>query len=169
MAPHLDTKETSDQMAKKQSRSIDVPPKSDEHAVNKSLVVPSIVPRDSPEGKDSAKSTGESITFSRTKRGMLLRPAHVRRPSNSKNDVERPPSVVDVGRPLMAVESGTFGNMMSNLDCATDSNCQTLTVSEDGKGECREEKGTECITERFDKVLSPQTPTSQEASKFLEL
>lgn len=165
VTPHLETKEINNQVTKKQSHSAEVPPKSNEHAINTSLVVPSIVPRDSPEGKDSAKSTSESITFTRTKRGMLLRPAHIRRPSNSKNDVERLPSAVDVGPPV-AVESGTFGNLMSNYDGTTDSNCQTKTVSEDGKGERFEEKdsGIKCSSERFDKVLSPQTPASKETS-----
>lgn len=159
----MDTKETNDQVTKKLSRAVEVSPKSNELAVNKSLVVPSIVPRDSSDGKDSANSTSESITFSRTRRGMLLRPAHVRRPSNSRNDVERLP---------MAVESGTVGNMMSKLDGAVDLNCQTKTVLEDKVGErCEEKHSTsiECVTEKLEKVLSTQTPTSRETSKFLFL
>ncbi|POO03653.1 Guanine nucleotide-binding protein, beta subunit, partial [Trema orientale] len=151
--PHLDTKETNDQVIKKLSRA-EVPPKSNERAVNKSLVVPSIVPRDNSDGKDLANSTSESITFSRTKRGMLLRPAHVRRPSNSKNDLERSP---------MAVDSGTVGNMTSKLDGRVDSDCQTKSVLEDGVREHCEEKhsSTVSVTEKLEKVLSPQTPTSR--------
>ncbi|PON70996.1 Guanine nucleotide-binding protein, beta subunit [Parasponia andersonii] len=151
--PHLDTKETNDQVIKKLSRA-EVPPKSNERAVNKSLVAPSIVPRDDSDGKDLANSTSESITFSRTKRGMLLRPAHVRRPSNSKNDLERSP---------MAVDSGTVGNMTSKLDGRVDSDCQAKTILEDGVRECCEEKHSSIVsvTEKLEKVWSPQTPTSR--------
>ena len=158
--PHSDKKEFSDQLTKKQSRVLGTPPKPSDHATDKSFVVPSIVPRDSPDGKDSVNSASESITFSRTKRGMLLRPAHIRKPSNSKNDVERLP---------MANESGNLCDALSSLDGITDSNCQIKTVSEDTKVERCEEKNSiiNSVTERFEKVLSPQTPSSQEASKFL--
>ncbi|XP_030480281.2 katanin p80 WD40 repeat-containing subunit B1 homolog KTN80.1 isoform X2 [Cannabis sativa] len=143
VSPHLDTKETDDLVTKKPSQ-----------AVNKSLFVPSVVPRQSSDGKDSANSTSESITFSRTKRGMLLRPAHVRRPSNSRNDVEK----LSVSS---TIESSPVSKLMNKLDGAADSNCETKTVIED-----RVEKHSaaiDCVTEKLDKVLSPpRTPASQE-------
>lgn len=159
MSP-LDMKEISDQPTKKQSSAVSLNPKCNEHALNKSLVVPSIVPRDSPDGKDSPNSTRESITFSKTKRGMLLKPAHTRRPSNSKNDLERLP---------LAVDSGTIGNLRVNLDVAMDQNFQKKTVSEDGARESCEEMNSNIknVAEKVEKVLLPQTPTSQDSCKFL--
>ncbi|XP_062096424.1 katanin p80 WD40 repeat-containing subunit B1 homolog KTN80.1-like isoform X2 [Humulus lupulus] len=156
--PHLDTKETNDQVTKKPSQA-EVSPKTNERAVNKSLFATSIVPRHSPDGKDSANSTGESITFSRTKRGMLLRPAHVRRPSNSRFDVER--------LPVATIESTPLGKIMNKLDGAVDSNFETKTVIEDRVGERDEEKPSAivCVTEKLEKVLSPPTPSSQETTQ----
>ncbi|XP_048335425.1 katanin p80 WD40 repeat-containing subunit B1 homolog KTN80.2 isoform X2 [Ziziphus jujuba] len=154
----LDMKEISDQPTKKQSSAVGLNPKCNEHALNKSLVVPSIVPRDSPDGKDLANSTRESITFSKTKRGMLLKPAHTRKPSNSKNDLERLP---------LAVDSGTIGNLTVNLDVAVDQNFQKKTVSEDGARESCEEMNSNIknVAEKFEKVLFPQTPTSPDGCK----
>ena len=156
----MDIKEISDQPTKKQGSAVGLHPKSIEHVLNKTVVVPSIVPRDSPEGKDSANSTRETITFSKTKRGMLLRPAHIRRPSNSKSDLERLP---------LAVETETFGNTTVNLDVAMDPNFQIKTIPKDGARESSEEKnsGNKNVAEKFEKVLSPQTPTGQDSCKFM--
>lgn len=160
--PPLDIKEIPEQPTKKQGPAVGLHPKSNEHMLNKSLVVPSIVPRDSPDGKDSvnSNSTRETITFSKTKRGMLLRPAHIRRPSNSKADLERLP---------LAVEPGTPGNTTVNIDVAVDPNFQTKTVPKDGARESSEEKNSSIknVAEKVDKVLSPQTPSSQDSCKFL--
>lgn len=156
----MDIKEISDQPTKKQGSAVGLHPKSIEHVLNKTVVVPSIVPRDSPEGKDSANSTRETITFSKTKRGMLLRPAHIRRPSNSKSDLERLP---------LAVETETFGNTTVNLDVAMDPNFQIKTIPKDGARESSEEKNSsnKNVAEKFEKVLSPQTPTGQDSCKFM--
>ena len=146
--------------SQKQSPSVGLNARSYEKALDKSFVVPSIVPRDGADGGDGANSGKESISFSRTKRGMLLRPAHVRRPSNSKIEVERLPEVV---------ESGTLSNVTSNLDCAIDSNFQSKHGSEDGSRESCEDKHSniKIVTERLDKILSPRTPSNQESCKFL--
>ncbi|KAL5579351.1 hypothetical protein UlMin_011793 [Ulmus minor] len=139
VVPHIDSKDTSAQPTPKQSPA---------------FVVPSIVPRDTPDGKDSVNSTRESITFSRTKRGMLLRPAHIRRPSNSKNDVEKLPS---------AFESGTFGNVSSDINSASDPKCQTKGVAAEPR-ESYEERNSSInnVAEKLEKVLSPKTPVNQE-------
>lgn len=83
--------------------------KCNETVANKSFDVPIIVPQDTSNGKDSVNSRQESITFTKTRRGMLLKPAHIRRISYSTNDDERLQT---------AVESETSGNTRDNLDCA---------------------------------------------------
>ncbi|GMI72289.1 DWD hypersensitive to ABA 3, Katanin p80 subunit 2 [Hibiscus trionum] len=104
---------------------------------------------DNPVGKETTNSGKESITFSRTKPGMLLRPAHVRKPSVSKFEVEKP---------LAAVES-------ERLDSAVDLNSRTRLVSEDGDRTSCDEKDSnvETVTEKSEKMLSPQTPSIQVA------
>ncbi|KAG4955885.1 hypothetical protein JHK85_042265 [Glycine max] len=73
----------------KQSPATGARVKSNEQAIRKSFIAPNIVPRDTPDGKVSAKSEKETISFSKTKPGMLLRPAHVRRASTGRFDVDR--------------------------------------------------------------------------------
>ncbi|GAV59255.1 WD40 domain-containing protein/Katanin_con80 domain-containing protein [Cephalotus follicularis] len=145
--------ETTNLSTEKQSPSMGLHGKLNGQVLDKSLVVPSIVPKESPRGKDSSNSGKESITFSRTKPGMLLRPAHSRRPSNNKIDAER---LAEVD------ESGTI-NSKSEFDNARDQNFQSLPVSEDGARKYIEEKDSNIrsLTEKVDKILSPQTPTSQ--------
>jgi len=156
VAPPSDSKDMSCLPSQKQSPSVGLNARSYEKVLDKSFVVPTIVPRDGADGGDGANSGKESISFSRTKRGMLLRPAHVRRPSNSKIEVERLPEVV---------ESGT----LSNVTCAIDSNFQSKHGSEDGSRESCEDKHSniKIVTEKLDKILSPRTPSNQESCKFL--
>ncbi|TQD88282.1 hypothetical protein C1H46_026163, partial [Malus baccata] len=139
VVPSSDSKANS---AAKQNPSVRLPPKSNEQVVNKSLAVPSIVPRSSPDEKDTANPGGDGVALSRTKRGMLLKPAHARRPSNSKIDFEKLP-----------------------LDNAVDLNSQTKGVSEDRARESSEEKHSEIksVEEKFEKVFSPNNPSNLEA------
>ncbi|XP_062161285.1 katanin p80 WD40 repeat-containing subunit B1 homolog KTN80.1-like isoform X2 [Alnus glutinosa] len=154
--PASESKEISCLPTQKQSPAIGLNARSKEKALDKSFVVPSIVPRDSPDGKDGPNSRKECITFSRTKRGMLLKPAHTRRPSNSKIEVERQPEVV---------ESETLSNVTSKLDGAICLNFQSKLASEDGSRESYEEKHSNIkgVAENFEKNLSPQTPSNQES------
>ncbi|CAL2251602.1 unnamed protein product [Prunus armeniaca] len=153
VVPSLDSKEAT---AVKQSPSVGLPPKSNEQVVNKSLVVPNIVPRSSPDGKDTANSGREAVAFSRTRRGMLLKPAHARRASNSKIDFEELPPDVEFGK---------LCNMMSKSDSAMDLNCQTKTVSEDRARESCEENHSEIksVEEKFEKVISLKKASNQES------
>ncbi|KAE7995606.1 hypothetical protein FH972_000382 [Carpinus fangiana] len=155
-APASESKEISCLPSQKQSPAIGLNARSKEKALDKSFAVPSIVPRDSPDGKDGPNSGKECITFSRTKRGMLLKPAHIRRPSNTKIEFERQPEVV---------ESGTLSNVTSKLDGAICSNFQSKRASEDGSRESYEEKHSNIkgVAEKFENNLSPQTPSNQES------
>ncbi|XP_021294027.1 katanin p80 WD40 repeat-containing subunit B1 homolog isoform X3 [Herrania umbratica] len=144
----FDASEISNLAAEKQSPGTGVNAKSNGQSGNKSFVTPSVVPQDSPLGK-------ESITFSRTKPGMLLRPAHVRRPSVNKFEVEKLSA---------AVESGTLSNTKSVLDSSMDLNSQTRLVSEDRARKSCDEKDSNInsVTEKSEKMLSAKTPPNQE-------
>ncbi|XWS18331.1 hypothetical protein CRYUN_Cryun32bG0034800 [Craigia yunnanensis] len=151
----LDTSEISNLASEKQSPGTGVNAKSNGRSGNKSFITPIVVPQDNHVGKDTTNSGIESITFSRTKPGMLLKPAHVRRPSVNKFEVEKLAA---------AVESGTLSNIKSGLDSAMDLNSQTRLVSEDGARKSCAEKDSniKSITEKSEKMLSPQTPSNQE-------
>ncbi|KAH7568971.1 hypothetical protein JRO89_XS06G0082600 [Xanthoceras sorbifolium] len=153
----LDSKEISDLKTDLQSPAVGMQLKSNGLALDKSFIVPSIVPRESPSGKDSSNSKRESISFSKTKPGMLLRPAHVRKPSQGK---------IDADRLSMAVESGSFSNVRSDSDSAMDLNCQNQIASSDVARKSCEEKDSsiKSVTEKLEKTLSPQRPLKQENS-----
>ncbi|KAF2303405.1 hypothetical protein GH714_018002 [Hevea brasiliensis] len=123
MALPLDTKEMDNPPTEKRSPTTEVNVKAGGEALDKSFVVPTVVPRDSLFEKNSSDSGRETVTFSRTKPGMLLRPAHMRRPSNSKNDAEKL---------SVALESESFSNVTSEKESAMDLKLQFLSVSEDG-------------------------------------
>ncbi|GMY37264.1 katanin p80 WD40 repeat-containing subunit B1 homolog [Fagus crenata] len=156
VAPPLDSKDISCLPTQKQSPAVGLNARSNEKSLDKSFVVPSIVPRDGTDERNGANSGKESVTFSRTKRGMLLRPAHVRRASYSKIEVERLPE---------AVESATLSNVTSNLEGAIDSNFQSKHASEDGSRESCEDKHSNIkgVAEKFEKNLSPQSLSNQES------
>jgi katanin p80 WD40 repeat-containing subunit B1 len=156
----LDSKEMST-LTEKQSPLMGMNANLSEQTFNKSFIVPTIVPRDIPVEKDSSNSGKETIKFTKTKPGMLLRPAHVRRPSNSKNDFDKM---------SVALESGNFSSVTSEKGSARDPSLQSQIVTEDGAQKSREKKSPSIkgVTEKFEKVLSPETP-NQGNCKFLLL
>ncbi|XVF25869.1 hypothetical protein REPUB_Repub13aG0251000 [Reevesia pubescens] len=151
----LDASEISNLAGETQSPGTVVNAKSNGQLGDKSFITPSVVPWDNPVGKDSTNSGKESITFSRTKPGMLLKPAHVRRPSANKFEVEKLSA---------AVESGTLSHIKSGLDSRMDLNSQTRLVSENGARKSCDEKDSniKSVTEKSEKMLSSQTPPNQE-------
>ncbi|KAG6696697.1 hypothetical protein I3843_09G156000 [Carya illinoinensis] len=156
VAPPSDSKEICCLPTRKRSPAIGLNARSIEKALDKTFVVPSIVPRDSLGGRDEANSGKESIAFARTKRGMLLKPAHVRRPSNGKLDVERLTETV---------ETGSLSNVAKDLDGEMNSNFEPKLVSEDGCKEYCEEKQSniEGVDEKLEKIVSPQKPSTKES------
>ncbi|XP_015576201.2 katanin p80 WD40 repeat-containing subunit B1 homolog KTN80.1 isoform X1 [Ricinus communis] len=151
----LDSKEMSNPPSDKKIPVTGGNAKADGEAFNKSFVVPTVVPRDNPIEKNSSNSGRETVTFSRTRPGMLLRPAHMQRLSNSKNDVEKL---------SVALESETFSNMPSEKVSAMDLKLQSLNVLEEGVQKSYEEKSSDFknVAEKFEKDLSPEKPSSQE-------
>ncbi|KAK7302725.1 hypothetical protein RJT34_13621 [Clitoria ternatea] len=131
----------------KQSPATGVHVKSNDQVIRKSLIVPDIVPRDIPDDKDSAKSGKETITFSKTKPGMLLKPAHVRRASTGRFDVDRFSEDVN---------SRTFCDTASKLDSAKDPKFQmNLGSQNEVKESCEDKHPIKSVTDKFDKTLSP--------------
>ncbi|KAJ1434779.1 WD40/YVTN repeat-like-containing domain superfamily [Sesbania bispinosa] len=148
----------------KQSPATGVHVKSIEQTIRKSFIVPNIVPRDIPDGKDSAKSEKETITFAKTKPGMLLKPAHARRASTGRFDVDRFSEDTN---------SGTFCDSASKLDSSKDPKLQMNLRSQNEVKECCEDKHPiKSVTEKFDKTVSPYRFSNQakrdESSPFKE-
>ncbi|KAK3028516.1 hypothetical protein RJ639_038584 [Escallonia herrerae] len=114
-----------------------------------------VVPRDSSDGKDSAKPRRESITSARASAGMPLKPAHTRRLSNTKLDVERLSATV---------ESPSFNEMKNFLDTALGPTVQSRLVADDDARESSEKKISRInsVSENLKEALSPRTPTTQE-------
>uniref|UniRef100_A0A2P2L2N4 Katanin p80 WD40 repeat-containing subunit B1 homolog isoform X2 n=1 Tax=Rhizophora mucronata TaxID=61149 RepID=A0A2P2L2N4_RHIMU len=150
----LDSKEMSDPLTEKLSPMLAANTKASAQALNKSFSVPTIVPRNSPGEKEKPNSGTETITFSKTKPGMLLRPSHVRRHSSSKSDVDKL---------SMSLDSGIFSTM-SEKESTVDSKLQNPIVPEYGAQNSFEEKNSniKSAAEKFEKILSPETPSNQE-------
>ncbi|KAI9074935.1 hypothetical protein K1719_043098 [Acacia pycnantha] len=128
--------------------------KSNGQAHKKSFIVPNVVPRDTPDGKDSAKPGRETITFSRTKPGMLLKPAHARRASTGRFDVDRFSAEMD---------SGAFGHTRSKLDDAKDSDFQTKLESENEvKESCEDKYPIKSFTHNYKRTSPPNRLVGQE-------
>ncbi|XP_054777433.1 katanin p80 WD40 repeat-containing subunit B1 homolog KTN80.2-like isoform X2 [Prosopis cineraria] len=128
--------------------------KSNGQSLRKSFIVPNVVPQDTPDGKDSAKPGRETITFSRTKPGMLLKPAHVRRASTGRFDVDRFSADVD---------SGAFGYTRSKLEDAKDPDFQMKLESQNEVREsCEDKYPIKSITENYEKTSPPNKLNGQE-------
>ncbi|XP_015943417.1 katanin p80 WD40 repeat-containing subunit B1 homolog KTN80.1 [Arachis duranensis] len=118
--------------------------KPNEQLLRKSFVVPNVVPCDVPDVKDSAKSGEETITFTKTKPGMLLKPAHTRRASTGRFDIDK------------------FSDTTSKLDSAKDTKFQrNLGSQNEIKESCQDKHPIKNVTEKFDKTISPQIFSDQ--------
>ncbi|TYH53284.1 hypothetical protein ES332_D09G089200v1 [Gossypium tomentosum] len=104
------------QAAENQSPGAGLNIKSNGQSGDKSVTKPSVVLQD--VDKDYTNTGEESITFSGTKSGMLLKPGHVRRLSFNNFEVEKLSA---------AVEPGTHSDMKTGLDSAIDLDSETRT------------------------------------------
>ncbi|XP_061363012.1 katanin p80 WD40 repeat-containing subunit B1 homolog KTN80.1-like isoform X2 [Gastrolobium bilobum] len=139
----------------KQSPATGIHVKSNEQQpIRKSFIVPNIVPRDIPDGKDSVKSGKETITFSKTKPGMLLKPAHVRRASTGRFDVDRFSADANSGTLIF--------DTPSKLDSAKDPKFQmNLGSQNEAKESCEDKHPIKSVTEKFDKTKPPNRFSDQ--------
>ena len=139
----------------KQSPAVGVHAKTGGQTNTRSFIVPSVVPRDSPDGKDLANTRRESMTSARTSTGTTVKPRHVRRPSATKFDVERL---------LVPVESESESiSKISDVAAVEPRFHDRLAANNDAR-ETSEEKhlNIKSVTQKFEKVLSPKTPSIQE-------
>ncbi|XP_022994330.1 katanin p80 WD40 repeat-containing subunit B1 homolog [Cucurbita maxima] len=139
-------------------------------SIEVSTVKPPVIPCDSPEVKDSASSVRESITFSKTRRGMLLRPAHVRKPSNSKMDLEKLSVSVDSSRKtdlerLAIVDSVNICHTTNDLNKASEPNFVTRVVSEETQKDSHRTNSDIRSIETFENIphVSSETTSEQES------
>ncbi|CAN1854298.1 Katanin p80 WD40 repeat-containing subunit B1 homolog KTN80.2, partial [Linum perenne] len=125
----------------KPSPFVELNTKSGDQTLPKSHIVPAVVPR---EEKGSVDSRKETITFSRTKPGMLLRP--VRRASKHET-VEHSPNPEPV----------KLGNITSVKEHAAEVPLETKIVYEEGALKSHEENNSVAtsVAQKPEKVLSP--------------
>ncbi|KAF8409333.1 hypothetical protein HHK36_005408 [Tetracentron sinense] len=151
----LDYNKTSLTPTMKKSPATVVHKRTKSRTITSPLSVPIIVPRNSQNGGSTANSRRESITTERTSPGVLLKPTHVRRPSNNK---------CDLGRLSKAVESGSFISKISDLETVMEPDFHPRLVAEDEARESCVEKHSNIknVAEKFEKILSPQPPPNHE-------
>ena len=102
-------------------------------------------------GKDSSESGRESITFSKTKQGMLLRPAHVRKTPTKQS---------------VAVQSSTPKQSESDGEKTLDTKA-VLDSEESGRKPFDAiDSIIKSITSKFEKALFPESPTDKAKCKF---
>ncbi|XAR66416.1 hypothetical protein NMG60_11012648 [Bertholletia excelsa] len=143
-----DSKEIKNISIQKQGPAAGVHAKTAGQTNTKSFIAPGVVPRDSPDGKDSVNSRRESITSSR-------KTPHARRPSTTKINVDRL-SVPAESESIIKTTDGT----------ALDPCVHGRLVADDDAKETSGEKHLNIgsVTHKLENILSPQTPSSQENS-----
>ncbi|KAK4271465.1 hypothetical protein QN277_020159 [Acacia crassicarpa] len=155
-SPKLDLTEGSREICNlgmlKQSPATGVHAKLNEQAHRKSFFVPNIVPRDISGGDDSAKIGKETINFSRTKPGMLLKPAHTRRASTEVHDAEN--FSADMG-------SETFDNATCKLDSVEEINKQGS--KDEVKDSCEDKYPIKSVADKFEKAFPPRKLLEQDS------
>ncbi|KAE9461812.1 hypothetical protein C3L33_06271, partial [Rhododendron williamsianum] len=152
VVPPSDSKEMNSLPNQKQSPAVGVHAKSVGQTNAKSFIVPSVVPRDCPDGKDSTNARRESNTSARAGIGMPLRPPHVRRPSATKFDAD-----------MLSVPSESEPYRKTTVDTAVDPTFHDRLVADDNAKDTSAEKHLDIksVAQKFDKVLSPKTPSSK--------
>ncbi|KAL0398612.1 UNVERIFIED_CONTAM: Katanin p80 WD40 repeat-containing subunit B1 [Sesamum radiatum] len=143
-----DSKEINAVGIQKRGPAASLPAKSNAPAVNRSLIMPSIVPRDGPEGKDSVGSRRESIALGKASSGISAKPPHTRRLSSGRFDMER-----------MSVSLESV-----SLPSKKDSNVRNRLVADENAKESSEEKQQSNIKtamEKIDRTLPATAPSDQ--------
>ncbi|CAL5412171.1 unnamed protein product [Camellia sinensis] len=148
-----DSKEINNIQAQKKGPAVAVHAKSIGQTNTKSFIVPSVVPRDNADGKESANSRRESVSSGRASIGMSLKPPHIRRPSATKFDGERL---------SVPIESESFCKRSD--DTTVDPSFHHRLIADDDARETSVEKhlNIKSVAEKFEKVLSPKGPSNQE-------
>lgn len=121
-------------------------------SVNRSIIMPSIVPRDS-TGKDSIGSRRESIALAKASSGMNSRSSHARRQSSSRLDTERM---------SVALESLPSDNVRKPAVSRKDLNIRNRLFPDANSKDFSEEKQSniDTVVEKPDRTSLPATTSS---------
>ncbi|KAL1560219.1 katanin p80 WD40 repeat-containing subunit B1 KTN80.2-like isoform X2 [Salvia divinorum] len=130
------------------SAKVNVPP------VNRSIIMPSIVPRDG-TGKDSIGSRRESIALAKASSGMNSRPPHTRRQSSSRLDMERM---------SVALESLPSDNLKKPAFIRKDLNIRNRLFPDTNSKDFSEGKqsNSDTVVEKPDRTSLPATTSSDQ-------
>ncbi|XP_047970576.1 katanin p80 WD40 repeat-containing subunit B1 homolog KTN80.2-like [Salvia hispanica] len=123
-------------------------------SVNRSIIMPSIVPRDS-TGKDSIGSRRESIALAKASSGMNSRSSHARRQSSSRLDTERM---------SVALESLPSDNVRKPAVSRKDLNIRNRLFPDANSKDFSEEKQSniDTVVEKPDRTSLPATTSSDQ-------
>ncbi|KAL8467996.1 hypothetical protein ACS0TY_031298 [Phlomoides rotata] len=145
-----DSKESSSTRIQKRGQVASLSAKANMSAVNRSLVMPSIVPRDGPDGKEFIGSRRESIALAKPVSGMKPRLTHIRRLSGSRFDMERM---------SVSLESVSCDIIKSPVVSKKDQNVHNRLVADENAKESSEAKQASIknVVEKFDITSLPAT------------
>ncbi|XP_073058633.1 katanin p80 WD40 repeat-containing subunit B1 homolog KTN80.1-like isoform X2 [Primulina eburnea] len=146
-------KETSAVGIQKRAPAVNLPAKNNTPATNRSLVMPSIVPRDASDGKDSVGSRKESITSIRASSVVSAKPPHTRRLSNCRYDVERL---------SVSLDSVPSDNVKNPFGSKRETNVRSRLVTDENAKDSSEgtQSSIKTVVEKFDRTSSPATTLS---------
>ncbi|KAL8103802.1 hypothetical protein AgCh_028125 [Apium graveolens] len=118
-----------------------------------SFIVPTVVPRESSDGKKAPRSRRESIISAKSEVGMPDKSSHITRSSNSEIDVNIPPFLA---------ESYSLSTVTGSLESTRDITFNSsLVVDGNSEESCREKPIIEVVTENSGKPMS-LIPSNQE-------
>ncbi|PIN19751.1 Microtubule severing protein katanin p80 subunit B (contains WD40 repeats) [Handroanthus impetiginosus] len=148
-----DSKEISTIGVQKRGPAKSLPAKANAPSVNRSLVLPSIVPRDGPDGKDPVGSRRESCASAKASNVISAKPPHTRRLSSTRFDMQRMSA---------SLESLPSDRTKSPLASKKDSNLQNRLVADENAKDSSEGKqsNTKTVAEKLDRPPSPATASS---------
>lgn len=148
-----ESKEMSAVGIQKRAPAISLPAKNNTPASNRSLVMPSIVPRDASDGKDSVGSRKENMASNKASSIVSAKPPQTRRLSNCRFDVERL---------SMSLDSMPSDNVKSPYGTKRESNVRSRLVTDENAKDSSEGKqsSNKTVVEKFDRTSSPPTTLS---------
>ncbi|CAL0309411.1 unnamed protein product [Lupinus luteus] len=159
-SPKVDLSEESVENTKlgalKQTPATGIHVKSSEQVLRKSLIVPDIVPRETRDNKDLERCGKETTTFSKTRPGMLLKPAHARRASTGRFDVDEF---------SVYANSGMFCDTARKLNRAKDPKFQVnLGSQSEVRESCEDKYPIKTITDKLYRTSSLRGISDQSKS-----
>ncbi|XP_075481061.1 katanin p80 WD40 repeat-containing subunit B1 homolog KTN80.1-like isoform X4 [Primulina tabacum] len=146
-------KETSAVGIQKRAPAISLPAKNNTPATNRSLVMPSIVPRDASDGKDSVGSRKENIASIKASSVVSAKPPHTRRLSNCRFDVERL---------SVSLDSVPSDNVKNPFGTKRETNVRSRLVTDENAKDSSEgtQSSIKTVVEKFDRTSSPASTLS---------